>query len=80
MNVHEIIQECQEGIHLRNDVAKIVFLALASEGLGHREYEILSRIFLALSGESGYSASRDEDTLLDAMESMGFWAPWRRKF
>jgi len=73
MNVHEIIQECQEEAELGNDVAKIVFLALSSNGLGYREYEILSRIFLALSGESGYSAPRDGDILLGALESMGFW-------
>ena len=73
MNVREIIQECQEEAELGNDVAKVVFLALTSEGLGYREYEILSRIFLALSGQSGYSAPRDGDILLDALVEMGFW-------
>lgn len=76
MNVHEIIQECREEVEYSGtDVAKIVFLALSSEGLGYREYKILSRIFLALSGEGGpddYSAPRDGDTLLDALEEMGF--------
>lgn len=73
MNVHEIIQECQEEAKLGNDVAKTVFLALSSEGLGYREYEILSRIFLTLGGKGDYSAPRDGGTLLDALEQMGFW-------
>lgn len=77
MNVHEIIQECQEEAELGNAVAKIVSLAMSSKDLGYREYEILSRIFLALSGEGGYSAPRDSDMLLDALEDLGFWFPWR---
>ena len=73
MNVHEIIQECrEEAEYYQNDVARVVFLAMSSEGLGYREYRILSRIFLALSGEGEYSAPRDGDVLLDALEEMGF--------
>ena len=74
MNVHEIIQECQEEAeYYQNDVAKVVFLAMSSKGLGYREYEILSRIFLALSGKDEYSAPRDGNILLDALEEMGFY-------
>jgi len=72
MNVHEIIQECQEEAELGNDVARVVFLAVSGEGLGYREYGILSRIFMALSDQGDYLA-RDGDTLLDALENMGFW-------